>query len=122
MTLFNQLLALCLSFLLMFFMIRGINRWYIDTILPKRKRHKIKNKNFIEWFLYKNYLSILPKSRILHYFLNFVLFIISAIAIIICHLIHVTEIGRNILWAYFVVNSVWLICARINLLLLTRLD
>ena len=113
---FVSSLALILCFLLMFFLIRGVNWLYIDSALTKRQRKKIKSKNFIDWLLIKEYRSALPKSRIVWYFLNFLLFAISLVAIVLLHLFDEAEIGNSIPWTYFVINAVWCIAAKMNLL------
>ena len=118
---FISLMALVLCFLLMFFMIRGVNRLYIDSTITKRRRQKIrrqiiKSKSFIDWLLLKEHRSVLPKSRIVWYFLNFLLFVISFITIVLFHLFGKAEIANSIPWTYFVINAVWCIAAKMNLL------
>ena len=113
---FISLLALVLCFLLMFFLIRGVNWLYIDSALTKRQRKKIKSKNFIDWLLLKEYRSALPKSRIVWYFLNFILLAISLIAIVLFYIFDKSEIGSSVVWIYFVINGVWVIAAKMNLL------
>lgn len=113
---FISLLALVLCFIMMFFLIRGVNWLYIDSTLTKRRRKKIKSKNFVDWFLLKEHRSVLPKSRIVWYFLNFLLFAISLVAIVLLHLFDEAEIGNSIPWTYFVINAVWCIAAKLNLL------
>ena len=113
---FVSLLALILCFLLMVFLIRGVNWLYIDSVLTKRQRKKIKSNNFMDWLLLKEHRSVLPKSRIVWYFLNFLLFAISLFAIVLFYLFDKSEIGSSIPWIYFVINGVWLIAAKMNLL------
>lgn len=113
---FISLLALVLCFLLMFFLIRGVNWLYIDSALTKRQRKKIKSNNFIDWLLLKEHRSVLPKSRIVWYFLNFLLLAISLIAIVLFYIFEKSEIGSSVVWIYFVINGVWLIAAKMNLL------
>ena len=71
---FISLLALVCAFLLMFFLIRGVNWLYIDSNLTKRQRKKIKSNNFMDWLLLKEHCYVLPKSRIVWYFLIFFVF------------------------------------------------
>ena len=94
---------------------------YIDSTITKRRRHKIrrqiiKSKSFIDWLLLKEHRSVLPKSRIVWYFLNFLLFVISFITIVLFHLFGKAEIANSIPWTYFVINAVWCIAAKMNLL------
>ncbi len=113
---FGSLLALVCAFLLMFFLIRGVNWLYIDSNLTKRQRKKIKSNNFMDWLLLKEHRSVLPKSRIVWYFLNFLLFAISLIAIVLFYIFDKSEIGSSVVWIYFVINGVWVIAAKMNLL------
>ena len=106
--------ALILCFLLMFFLIRGVNRSYIDSVLTKRQRKKLKSKSFSEWFLIKNQRKILPKFRVFCYFFQFPLFCITLLAIILCHSIGFEEAAREILWGYYVINGCWVIGAWLN--------
>lgn len=115
--LFIGLFALTVTFLLMFFLIRGVIRLYIDSVLTKRQRKKSKrNEKFVEWFTYKRYLDILPKSQIVWYYLNFVMFITAFVAMIILYALEMQDVNRTILWIYFASNGVWLIMNRINLI------
>ena len=48
--------------------------------------------------------------------LNFLLFVISFITIVLFHLFGKAEIANSIPWTYFVINAVWCIAAKMNLL------
>ena len=99
----------------MFFMIRGVNKMYVDSVLAKRQRKKIKYENFVDWFFLKKHQLILPKSRIFWYFFNFVLFGITLLVTVLFYIFEIGEAGK-IGWIYFVINGIWLILAWFNFL------
>lgn len=100
-----SIFVLTLEFLLFFFLIRGVNRMYTDSILRKRQRQKLKYSNFWDWLLYKQHYKILPKSRIIWYFSIFFEYIISIIIILICHFTPFNEVGRYLVYTYFMINA-----------------
>lgn len=104
-----SILVLTLEFLLFFFLIRGVNRMYTDSILRKRQRKKLKYSNFLDWLLYKQHYKILPKSRIIWYFSIFFEYVISIIIIVICHFTPFNEVGRYLVYTYFMINAVVLL-------------
>ena len=110
-----QLIALTLELLLFFFVIRGVIHIEIGNIVNKRERKRLaKNQSFKEWFFYKRYVDVLPKSTLVWYFSNFVSYIICMIAVIILNLLNKTDIGRTVIWIYFSVYGVSLIFARLK--------
>ena len=114
MTILGYLVLLFLECLLMLFVIRGVNLMYIQSSLSKRQRQKIKYDTFFAWISYKKHCEVLPKIRIIWYYLNFVLFAISAGAIIACYLLNLVKICGLVIGAYFLINMVWLMGAKIG--------
>jgi hypothetical protein len=102
----TDLIILLLSFILIFFITRGCIRFYIDSSLPKRKRHKLeRNTTFTDWLLYKKYRDILPTPLLIYYFSIFVTFLISAVLIVIFHINDMSEFNRYVLSIYFYGNG-----------------
>ena len=87
---------------------------YIQSSLSKRQRQKIKYDTFFAWVSYKKHCEVLPKIRIIWYYLNFVLFAICAGAIIVCCLLNLVKICGLVIGAYFLINMVWLMGAKIG--------
>ena len=104
----TDLIILFLAFLVIFFVNRGYIRLYIDTSLPKRKRHKLErsDRTFIEWLLYKQYRDILPTPLLIYYFSIFVTFLISTILTVIFDINSLSELKRHVLSIYFYGNSI----------------
>ena len=116
MDLFYQILALTLSFVLMFFLVRGVLRIYIDSTLKKRQRKKFaKNQSFSEWFFYKRYKDILTKPKLFLYYSLFVLYVIFLTVIIILYLTGNQTVGNKIIWAYFCFYGLYLTTSRVTL-------
>jgi len=116
MDLFYSLLLETLTLLLMFFLIRGIIRIYIDSILTKRQRKsRAKHQKFDEWFFYKRYMDVLPKLKLLWYYSNFVMYIIAVVCTLIFHFANIPEAGRSIVYVYFAINGVGIIFSRFEL-------
>ena len=110
------LLAATLALFLFFFIARGFIHMEIGNILNKSARKKLsKNQSFKEWFFYKRYVDVLPKSTLIWYFSNFGLYIICVIAVIILSSINKTDIGRTVVWMYFSIYGVSLIFARFKI-------
>ena len=116
MDLFYSLLLETLTLLLMFFLIRGIIRICIDKSLTKRQRKsRAKRQKFDEWFFYKRYVDVLPKSKLLWYYSNFIMYIIAVVLTLIFHFANITEAGRTIVYVYFAINGVGILFSRIEL-------
>lgn len=116
MNLFVQLIAVTLVLILMFFITRGVIRMKIEYIVSKRERKRLsKNQSFKEWFFYKRYLNILPKSTLIWYYSNFVAYVISILSIIVLNSIGKADVGQNIIWAYFSLYGISLFFARIGI-------
>lgn len=113
---FYQLIGLLLIFLLSFFLIRGIIKLHIESVMTKRQRKKIKYENFMDWIFYKQYQDILPKQKLFWYFLNFALVIIFSALIVVLTSLDLSGICNIILWLYLAVNGIWLIVQRVGLL------
>ena len=103
----TDLIILLLSFLLIFYTTRLCIRFYIDSSLPKRKRHKLErsDRTFIEWLLYKQYRDVLPKPLLIYYFSIFVTFLISAVLIVIFNRNDLSELKRYVISIYFYGNG-----------------
>ncbi|MBE6580034.1 MAG: hypothetical protein E7650_00270 [Ruminococcaceae bacterium] len=113
MDLFYQILALTLTLFLMFFLIRGVTRMYIDSVLTKRQRKtRAKKQTFFEWFFYRRFLGVLPKFSLVWYYINFAVYFVMVIAVIILKIVGIPNIGRDIVWVYFAINAVFLISFR----------
>lgn len=103
MNLFSNFLGYTLVLLLTFFVGRGVIRIYIDSILPKRQRKKLaKNQSFVEWFSYGRYLDVLPKSKLVGYYSNFVIYVALLIIATILNHLDMKEISAYLIWVYFV--------------------
>ena len=106
MDLFYKILALTLNLFLMFFLIRGIIRMYTDSILKKRDRKaRAKGQSFLEWFFYKRYLDVLPKSKLIWYYSNFISYVISILTVVILTLIGRSEHSKIVVSAYFLIYA-----------------
>lgn len=106
-----DMLVLLLVFLLIFFTSRGVIRMYIDSLLTKRKRHKLKNRNFIDWITYKRYYGFLPKIVLIWYFSIIATFFVSIISILIFHMVNLPLIAKTIIKVYYSIYSTVLILA-----------
>ena len=100
-----SIMVLTMELLLFFFLVRGKNRIYIDSVLRKRQRKKLKYTNFWDWLIYKKHYGILPKSRIVWYWSIFVEYVISVIIVLIFQLTPFTEVGRYLVYTFFVINA-----------------
>ena len=110
------LLAVTLTLFLFFFITRGFIHMEIGNILNKSTRKKLaKNQSFREWFFYKRYVNILPKSTLIWYYSNFVLYIICVIAVIVLCSIDKINIGRTVVWMYFCIYGVSLASKRFKI-------
>ena len=102
MKVFEGILALTLALILFFFLIRGVIRLYADSVLKKRDmKSRQKNQSFSEWFFYKRYKDILPKSKIVWYYSNFAEYLIALIAMIVFYSMDMHDFARGILLVYF---------------------
>lgn len=110
MKVFEGILALTLAFILLFFLIRGCIRLYIDSVLKKRDRqHRQRNQSFFEWFLYKRYNDVLKKSKFVWYYSIFVEYVISIIAMIVFYSLEMHDWARGVLSVYFYFNAALLV-------------
>ena len=103
--------VLLLAFLLIFFVSRGVIRMYIDSLLTKRKQHKLKYSNFIDWLTYKKHYSFLPKIVLIWYFSIIATFFVSIISTLIFHVVNLPQIAKTIVKAYYSIYSTVLILA-----------
>ena len=108
------ILIFTLEFLLFFFVIRGINRLYTDSALKKRQRKKLKYTKFIDWFLYKQHYDILPKTRLIWYFSVIAEYCILIIIVIVFRFELYSEISRNLVCSFFLLNALLLLGAEIG--------
>lgn len=110
---FIQILAITLVLVLMFFMIRGVTRIYIDSVLKKRQRKKFaKNQTFKEWFLYTRYLDIIPKYLRIWYYSNFLMYVLSLIAVVVLNACGMGDLGRSVIGLYFFINAAALVSSK----------
>ena len=113
MNLFFQILGLTLNLVLMFFLIRGVIKLYIDSVLDKRTRKSLaKNPSFDEWFFYKRYTAVLPKYFMWWYFANMALYILFVIIVVISYFLRMHHIGPDIIKIYFMGDATLLIAFR----------
>ena len=102
---FLPLFILSSGFLLFFFLARGINRQYTDSILKKRQRKKLKYTDFWDWILYRKHYDVLPKSRLVWYFSLFLQYFIAIAVVIVCNFIPSVNIGPSVVTIYYTVNT-----------------
>jgi len=88
-------IALCLFFLVFFFILRGLLRMVIEVYLSNKAiRKRGRNQNIIEWLTYKNFRDALPKKFIILYIFHFISFLVA--------------IGFTILFDLLQFNKSWL--------------
>ena len=103
-----QILGLTAVLILMFFIIRGKHRLFIDSSLNRSNRKKrCKNQTLIEWFFYRRFQDVLPKRSLLWYYGHLVLYPILVIIVLLLDYIQVqNEIGNTIIWVYFFFSAI----------------
>lgn len=114
MKLFELLLALTLNLILMFFLIRGQIRLYVNANYKKATVKKLyKNQTFFEWFFYTRFKDMLPKSKRIWYFSHLLLYPILVIAVVMLYVFDAPyNIGRILLGCYFYGSAIPLIMTR----------
>lgn len=103
------IIVLILVFLLFFFLNRLEIAYGISKTIKKRKnREKRKSgQGFIEWFCYRRFLDIIPKSKLFRYYANILLFPICLIAVILFDVFQLSDtFGRTVVTLYFLVSAI----------------
>ena len=103
------IIVLILVLLLFFFLNRLEIAYGISKTIKKRKnREKRKSgQDFIEWFCYRRFLDIIPKSKLFRYYANILLFPICLIAVILFDVFQMSDtFGRTVVTLYFLVSAI----------------
>ena len=103
------IIVLILVLLLFFFLNRLEIAYGISKTIKKRKnREKRKSgQDFIEWFCYRRFLDIIPKSKLFRYYANILLFPICLIAVILFDVFQLSDtFGRTVVTLYFLVSAI----------------
>lgn len=97
-----QIVCVTLIFLLMFPLIRGSIGMYIEKKINRSNRKKrTKNQTFADWFFYRKFRDVLPKSKLVLYFLHIVLYPTLLLVTVVLGLLDVPlQIGTVLVEAY----------------------
>ena len=97
----SVILAVTLSFLLMFFMTRLLMEIYLPTVIKNRRHREDRKKgqSFWDWLTYKRFRDVIPKREIayLMYFINFALYFILVIVTVILGACDMIEPYRKVI-------------------------
>ena len=95
------LLVVTLSFLLLFFLTRGLMAIYLPTVIKNRRHREDRKKgqSFWDWFTYRRFRDVIPKREIAYvtHFINIALFFVLVIATVILELCNTAEPYRQII-------------------------
>lgn len=95
------ILAITLAFLLMFFMSRILMEIYIRTLIKNRRhiKKRKKDQSFLDWFTYKPFHDIIPKSEISYilYYMNMALYVFLLLVTVVLSICNLLEPFRKLI-------------------------
>ncbi len=105
---FVDIFVLTMAFLMFFFLIRAELAMVIHDLIkkPQHRRKRTQGQSFIDWFLYRRFLDIVPKSKFILYYANMLLYFVTLIAIVLLYLFKYQANSGEILYGYFFVIAI----------------
>lgn len=97
-----DILSITLTFLLLFFLSRGVVDMYIQKQIKNRRHREERKKgqSFWEWLFYKRFRDILPKSAYVCwvYYTNIALYFLLLIGVVLLHLLGGMESWQHVIF------------------------